>query len=255
MIKGKKVAKKPTTKKKKVSKKKTNKGLTLIPAPIKEKQLLFILQKTPANHISSRPAKGGGTWDYVTGDYVKKVLNYVFGWMWDFEIKDKGREGDLVWVQGRLTIKNKVGKPMIVKEQFGRADIKMKKGTKIPLDYGNDLKAATTDALKKCASELGIASDVYGKNEFTKIQKEDKGFTPPPVEVIEDGKFEEVVPELEAVIGKKVVELKGMLKGETDKDKIADLKARTGIILGSGFNVTERHAGVLIASLLNEETK
>ena len=256
MVKKTKVKKKPAKKTKKVSKrKKTEMGLTLIPAPISPKQLLFILQKTPTAHIYHRPAKGGGTWDYVTGVYVKKVLNYIFGWMWNFEVKDKGREGDLVWVQGRLTINNKTGKPMIIKEQFGRADIKMKKGTKDPLDYGNDLKAATTDALKKCASELGIASDVYGKNEFINIQKQDKGFTPPPVEVIEDGKFEEVVPELEAEVGKKVVELKEMLKGKTDQEKIANLKERTGIILGNGFNITERHASVIIASLLSEETK
>ena len=255
-VKGKnKVAKKPATKKKQVSKKVTRKALTLIPAPIKEKQLLFILQKTPADHIYTRPAKGGGTWEYVTGVYVKKVLNYTFGWMWDFEIKDKGREGDLVWVQGRLTINSKAGKPMIVKEQFGRADIKFKRGTKTPLDYGNDLKAASTDALKKCASELGIASDVYGKNEFTKIQKADKGFTPPPVEVAKDGKFEEIVPELELDAGKKVNELKGMLKGETDQEKIDNLRDRTGVRLSSGFNITESHANVLIASLLNAETK
>jgi isopentenyldiphosphate isomerase len=65
---------------------------------------------------------------------------------------------------------------MIVKEQFGRADVKFKKGTEIPIDYGNDLKAASTDALKKCASELGIASDIYGKNEFKEIKvvKKDK---------------------------------------------------------------------------------
>ena len=34
------------------------------------------------------------------------------------------------------------------------------------LDFGNDLKGAATDSMKKCASMLGIASDVYGKAEF-----------------------------------------------------------------------------------------
>ena len=58
----------------------------------------------------------------------------------------------------------------IIKMQFGRADIKFKKDTKEPMDLGNDLKAATTDALKKCASELGIAGDIYGTNEFKEIQ-------------------------------------------------------------------------------------
>lgn len=132
-------------------------------------QLIHILQSTPKNHIYKRAAKGGGEWEYVTGAYVKKVLNYVFAWNWDFEIKDKGTEGDLLWVLGRLTVRTKSG-VTIVKEQFGRADMKKKRDGTGYLDYGNDLKAAATDALKKCASELGIASDVYAKNEFKEVQ-------------------------------------------------------------------------------------
>jgi len=151
-------------------KKTNNTGLTLIEeAPLEEQQILQIMGKTPKKHIYSRPAKGGGEWEYVTGVYVKKVLNYVFGWLWDFEIVEHGRENDLVWVLGRLTVKGKDGVE-IKKMQFGRADVKMKRGTKIPLDFGNDLKAASTDALKKCASELGVASDVYGRNEFREVE-------------------------------------------------------------------------------------
>lgn len=251
-IKKSKVEKKSATKNKEAAKKQNTIDLTLTSTPIEEKQLLFILQRTPKQHIYRRKAKGGGYWEYVTGIYVKKALNYIFGWMWDFEIKDKGREGDLVWVQGRLTIKDKSGKPMIVKEQFGRADIKFLKGTKTPVDYGNDLKAAATDALKKCASELGIASDVYGREEFKQIQKEDKGFSPPPIEVIEP----ETEPESEVEVklqltNRKVQELKSMLRGKTDAEKMADLKNRTGIVLNNGFNITEKHAGILIAQLLN----
>lgn len=268
-VKAKKTKKKPT-KKRKVSRRSKNKELTitLTPAPIKEKQLLFILQRTPKEHIYQRKAKGGGTWDYVTGVYIKKVLNYCFGWMWDFQIIDKGKEGDLVWVQGRLTIKSKAGKPMIIKEQFGRADIKFKneykmvKGQKVkiktdqPLDYGNDLKAAATDALKKCASELGIASDVYGKQEFQGIQKQSKGFTPPKIEVVEPKPEPKIKPIVEMnLTGKKVEELKKTLKGKTDQEKIANLKTRTGLVLSNGFNITEKHASILIASLLNSEVK
>jgi len=144
-------------------------ALTLAQSPINSKQILHIMQKTPKNHVYSRPAKGGGRWDYVTGVYVKKVLNFAFGWQWDFEIKDHGREGNLVWVLGRLTCQLS-GDRKIIKEQFGRADVKTKKGSSEPLDFGNDLKAAATDALKKCASELGIASDIYGKEEFNEIK-------------------------------------------------------------------------------------
>ena len=144
-------------------------------SPMNIKQLLHIIQKTPAEHIYHRAGKGGGQFDYVTGTYIKKMLNYTFGWMWDFEVKNHGREGDLVWVLGRLIIKDKKGTPMIVKEQFGRADVKYYKDrAKGHLDFGNDLKSAATDALKKCASELGIASDVYGKGEFEEIKS--KGY-------------------------------------------------------------------------------
>ena len=53
---------------------------------------------------------------------------------------------------------------------------------------------------------------------------------------------------------KKLAELKGMLKGKTDGEKISDLKKKTGIVL-QGFRITERHAGVLVASLLNQDVK
>lgn len=136
------------------------------------KQLLHILQKTPAKYVYTREGRKGQRWDYVTGTYVKKVLNYVFGWMWDFQILDERVEYKQVIIKGRLTIKSKKGEVLVIKEQFGRADIKLLKGTKTPMDIGNDFKAAATDALKKCASELGIASDIYGKEEFQEVKKE-----------------------------------------------------------------------------------
>ncbi|RPJ64514.1 MAG: hypothetical protein EHM23_00390, partial [Acidobacteria bacterium] len=99
-------------------------------SPVSKEQILKIFQKTPSQHVHKRPGKGGGEWDYVTGVYVKKVLNYVFGWLGDFQIIDKGTVGAQVWVQGRLTIRNtKTLERLIVKEQFGGADIKFKKGT------------------------------------------------------------------------------------------------------------------------------
>lgn len=155
-------------------------ALTVSESPVlTEQQVLHILQKTPAKHVYTRPGRGGQQFTYVTGTYVKKVLNYAFGWDWDFEIIDKGREGAQVWVQGRLTAR--MGERKIVKEQFGRAEIKMMKGTQNAVDYGNDLKAAATDALKKCASELGVASDIYGKDEFNEINTEAVVLTPQDV--------------------------------------------------------------------------
>lgn len=141
-------------------------------------QLNFLFAKTPEKHIYERPAKGGGKWKYVTGVRVKKVLNLMFGWNWDFIIDkfDVNMEAKQVIVLGKLIVRT--GGQEIIKTQFGRADIKFKtakddKDNKIstnnPLDLGNDLKAAATDSLKKCASEFGIASDIYAPNEFKEI--------------------------------------------------------------------------------------
>lgn len=143
---------------------------------LNEHQLALILKRTPPQYIKKRPAKGGGTWDYVTGGYVRKVLNLMFGWDWDFEILDHTIIGGEAVVKGRLTCRTN-GK-QIVKTQFGNKDIIYKKQTqeeitkgldKIPLSIGNDLKAAATDALKKCAAEIGIAADIYNKEDFNEV--------------------------------------------------------------------------------------
>ena len=39
------------------------------------------------------------------------------------------------------------------------------------------LKSASTDALKKCASEIGIASDIYNKEDFKEVQVETEKHT------------------------------------------------------------------------------
>jgi spore coat polysaccharide biosynthesis protein SpsF (cytidylyltransferase family) len=54
--------------------------------------------------------------------------------------------------------------------QFGNKDIMYRKGTEEPLSIGNDLKSAATDALKKCAAEIGIAADIYNAEEFREVQ-------------------------------------------------------------------------------------
>lgn len=160
--------------------------------PMTETQLQFILGRTPEVHVRERPVKGGGKAKYVTGTYVKKALNFTFAWRWNFEIVDKGtvKDGEgkpvQIWVHGKLTVMNKNGEPVIIKEQFGGADVKyFAKGTKAGqiMDYGNDLKAAATDALKKCASEIGLAGDVYGENEFKDITKKPKPKTTKKVTV------------------------------------------------------------------------
>jgi hypothetical protein len=83
--------------------------------------------------------------------------------------------------------------------------------------------------------------------------------TAPAEEMVKGGKVEETtqqqVQEEISEMGNnpKIEELKGMLKGETDEEKIADLKKKTGIVL-KDFNITAKHAGVIIATILNMTT-
>lgn len=140
---------------------------------LNDKQLALILKRTPAQYVKTRPAKGGGTWDYVPGGYMKKILNLMFGWDWDFEIMDEKIMHGEVIVKGKLTCRSN-GKE-IVKMQYGNKDImyrKLQQGEteRVPLSIGNDLKSAATDALKKCAAEIGIAADIYNKDDFKEVK-------------------------------------------------------------------------------------
>lgn len=150
------------------------KSLTIPKTWLSEKQITRMVEKTPPQYIYKRPGKGGGTWDYVTVGYVQRVLDYCFGFNWDFQIVEHGKEADHVWVRGKLTVKSPDGERTISKEQFGRSEVKHKKDSKDMLDYGNDLKSAASDALKKCASMLGIARDIYSKTDY----KQESGNTP-----------------------------------------------------------------------------
>ena len=107
-------------------------------------QLNFLFKKTPKAHIYERPAKGGGKWKYVTGTRVKKVLNLMFGWNWDFLVDkfDVNMEAKQVIVLGRLVVRTNGQE--IIKTQFGRADIKFKttkdeKGNKVSTNMPLDL--------------------------------------------------------------------------------------------------------------------
>lgn len=181
---------------------------------LNEAQMGLLLKKTPKKYIRKRPAKGGGQWDYVSGGYVKKTLNLMFGWNWSFEIKEKDIVAGEAIVHGRLTATSN-GKT-IIKEQFGNKEIIYKNepeldqdGNKVfyedhngnkkvkmvktdkPLSIGNDFKAAATDCLKKCAAEIGIAADIYNPEEFREVKiVEDKDLLIKLKQLFEDNAYQ-----------------------------------------------------------------
>ena len=124
-------------------------------------------KKTPAKFIKKRVGRGGKYFDYVETGFVIEQLNKAFNNMWDFEIVDKQIGQDKIWVLGKLTVKfiTPFGIQTISKSQFGGSDVKRSNG--VVIDIGDDLKAAASDSLKKCASLLGIAKDVYFKEDYS----------------------------------------------------------------------------------------
>jgi len=122
-------------------------------------------KKTPAKFIKTRPGPNGKLIKYVEIGYIVNELNNAFGPFWEFQVIDKQIGKEQVWVQGRLTVKERKTNFSITKENFGGADIKFSSRTSKPIDIANDLKSATSDCIKKCASMFGIASDVFFKEQ------------------------------------------------------------------------------------------
>ncbi len=135
--------------------------VSVLPQYLNQAQLSFITQRTPRAHIKTRPGPGGIPLSYVEIGYVINMLNQVFGWDWDFRILDQQIGKKQVWVRGELSVRARGH--TIVKGQFGGADIKFNRTSGEPISVADDLKAAASDCLKKCASMLGIAGDVYWK--------------------------------------------------------------------------------------------
>ena len=157
-------------------------------------QIQKLWNSTRAIYKYQRPAKGGGTWTYVKTSYVRKVLDSVFGFNWSFEIETTLSEAfEVAKFTNACVVKGVLrGRVFhegqwieIVKTQFGRSEVKWQMEGQgdnrrkkvdpftqapVPLDFGNDMKAATSDALKKCASLMGVAADVYEPDEFQEIE-------------------------------------------------------------------------------------
>ena len=107
--------------------------------------------------IKQREGIHGNILSFVEGHTVIQRLNDSFDANWSFEIlrHDILEEKDEVLVLGKLTAEN------VVKSQFGSSRITRDDRGQI-VSIASDLKAAGTDALKKCATLLGVGLYLYG---------------------------------------------------------------------------------------------
>ncbi|PKN07049.1 MAG: hypothetical protein CVU73_14545 [Deltaproteobacteria bacterium HGW-Deltaproteobacteria-8] len=119
-----------------------------------------------AAEIRHREGGNGKILDYVEGHVVVARLNDAFDGNWDFIVKsfDVNEARGEVLVVGRLTAEG------ITKMQFGSSSITRHKTTKEPVSIADDLKAAATDALKKCATLFGVALSLHGGKHEARTQ-------------------------------------------------------------------------------------
>jgi hypothetical protein len=131
-----------------------------------EKVTAGLMRPFHEDEVKQLAARGNPT--YIEGNTCIDRLNEVFGPLgWGFEPQHiewqpvvDGSASRKLAVYGVLTVY--LPTHNVVKAQWGAATVKdTNEGNK--QDFGDDVKAAATDALKKCATLLGIYNYGYRK--------------------------------------------------------------------------------------------
>lgn len=125
----------------------------------------------PFAHTFKKP---GSNLDYITGEQVTSRLNESLGWDgWSFRVLEHGYDeaADEFWCLGELTAVMPTTTACISKQQFGSQKPNRYKATGAIIDLGFDLKGAATDALKKCASLIGVGLYLHEKESSQPIAK------------------------------------------------------------------------------------
>jgi hypothetical protein len=104
--------------------------------------------------IRTRRGAFGQTLSYVEGAEFIKRLNESFDGHWSFEIIAHHVRDTEVIVVGKLTADD------VTKTAFGASSITISRDGEV-VSVGDDLKAAATDALKKCSTLLGLGLHLY----------------------------------------------------------------------------------------------
>ena len=112
--------------------------------------------------------KGDGDQTYVPSVDVIDRLNTEIGLAgWSFRVIREGFTATEAWVLGEITAT--IDGATVVRQQYGNEPITMGRSEKAT---GDLLKKAGTDALKKCATLLGVAAYLYDEDERREVQAE-----------------------------------------------------------------------------------
>lgn len=187
---------------------------------------LILSQPTPRHCIYKRKGRGGKTFEYVSIGYViQKLDEYckAIKGTWSFdstEISDTEmiKKTKNIVTKGTLTILTKDKARSIT--QYGSSEVKMKSDGNGVVDLGDDFKGAASDALKKCASMIGVARDVYFRDweNLTNepVSSEKIEVAAPKQTKVEPAKNGSVAPEA-SVVPKELIDLRSKVFDEVKK--------------------------------------
>lgn len=128
-----------------------------------------LCEKFPEDKIKNRIINDGQkekVISYVIGADVIRRLNECFGINWSFTVIDKIIDVDLgqIAVLGELSMFDAEVGVRIKKQQWGSSQISCFSNGRV-ISLGDDIKTATTDSLKKCATMFGVALYLYDGDE------------------------------------------------------------------------------------------
>lgn len=105
--------------------------------------------------VLQRKGRSGKTLDYIGTHHIIERLNEAFEGGWSFRILNREVMDDEVVVHGQVAAMG------IAHQQYGSSAITRDKQTGMPISIGDDLKAAASDCLKKCATQFGVGLYLY----------------------------------------------------------------------------------------------
>lgn len=153
----------------------------IVASIMNQEQFEIISGRTPKEAIKKRKGAGGKMYSYVPHGYVNAQLNKAFGFDWDFDTLPLGN-GDYhtYFPEEKVTLRGKsytrpascvvrvkltfrIRDPQDIRKVIARIK-KTATGEREDaggMTMGSLIKAAESDGLKKAASKLGVALDLY----------------------------------------------------------------------------------------------
>lgn len=196
-----------------------------VPEPKSDQEVIAWLRKheTPLSMVEIREGRSGRVFYYVRHQYITETLNKICGFNWDFRIlREWIHSFDEVTVLGELTLR--VANCEIVKSQYGGNDVERYSAGKHEgevVSMSDSLKAAGSDALKKCASLIGLGLDLSipaKKNTLTHLHAAGS----------------KVFGEMWGERGQKAVRILGAGRGVTSSKDLLDIEVRILIAIIEG---------------------